>query len=98
VQTALELAHPRWFHVPLVVDENGERLAKRRGDLALAHLRDAGVDPRAVVAWAARVSGLGSIERARADELIATFDLGRLPRENVRLTRADRAALLQARA
>ena len=98
VQTALELAHPRWFHVPLVVDENGERLAKRRGDLALAHLRDAGVDPRAIVAWAARVSGIGSIERARADELIARFDLARLPSDNVRLTRADCDALMRARA
>jgi len=98
VQTALDLAHPRWFHVPLVVDENGERLAKRRGDLALSHLRESGVDPRAVVAWVARVSGQDRIEPARASEWIERFDLARLPRENVRLNQADCAELMRARA
>jgi glutamyl-tRNA synthetase len=98
VQTALELPHPRWFHVPLVVDESGERLAKRRGDLALSHLREIGVDPRAVVAWAARVSGQGAIERARAREVLERFDLSRLTRENVRLTRADCEELMRTRA
>jgi glutamyl-tRNA synthetase len=54
VHRALGGEPPRWWHVPLVVDAEGRRLAKRRGDLALASLRAAGV-PAArvvgVVAW-----------------------------------------------
>jgi glutamyl-tRNA synthetase len=97
LQEALGLAHPRWFHVPLVLDANGERLAKRRDDLALAALRARGVDPRALVAWAARSAGQECAERARADELLAGFDLARLPHEPVRLGPAALALLEQAR-
>lgn len=39
-------------HLPLVVDASGRRLAKRSRDLALSSLREAGVAPRAVLAWA----------------------------------------------
>src|SRR5262245_23543624 len=38
LQRALGLAHPSWFHVPLVLGPDGERLAKRAGSLALAAL------------------------------------------------------------
>lgn len=37
---------PRWAHVPLVVNEQGQRLAKRDGALAIAELREAGVSPQ----------------------------------------------------
>ena len=95
---ALGLARPRWVHVPLVVDEHGERLAKRRGDLSLAELRAQGVDPRAVVAWAARASGQTCGERAEAAEITPHFDLGRLPRSPAVLTAAEHAALTRSRA
>jgi len=83
VQEALGLPHPRWFHVPLVVDEGGRRLAKRTDALALAQLREAGVDARAVVAWIARRSGIADAEPCRAGELIRAFDLARVPRTPV---------------
>jgi glutamyl-tRNA synthetase len=88
VQELLELPHPCWFHVPLVVAEDGERLAKRRGSMALAELRAAGFDPRAVVAWAARSSGqldptARNANLVRPEELLATFDIARVPRESV---------------
>lgn len=54
VYRALGAAPPRWWHVPLVVDADGRRLAKRRGDLSLAALREAGVPAERVVgliAW-----------------------------------------------
>lgn len=97
LQRALGLAHPDWFHVPLVLDETGQRLAKRRGDLALAGLRAAGVDGRAVVAWAARSAGLATPERARPAELLTGFDLTRIPRAPVRLGAAELASLAHAR-
>lgn len=55
---ALGLAAPRFAHVPLVTGPDGRRLAKRHGDTRLSHLRDRGVDPAAVVRWAAATSGL----------------------------------------
>jgi glutamyl-tRNA synthetase len=94
LQRALGLPHPRWFHVPLVLDEHGARLAKRRGDLALASLRAAGVDPRRLVAWAARSAGLACPEPTTARELVPSFDLARLPRAPVRLTAGELATLL----
>jgi glutamyl-tRNA synthetase len=96
LQRALGLSHPRWFHVPLVVGEDGERLAKRRGDLALGALRAAGVDPRRLVAWAARSAGLACPEPAAARELLPRFDLARLPRSPVRLAHADVDSLLRS--
>jgi len=98
LQEHLDLPHPEWIHVPLVVDAGGRRLAKRAGDLALAELRARGVDPRAVVAWAARSAGLDAPERAGAPELLGAFDLERLPREPVRLAPRDLDRLLAARA
>jgi glutamyl-tRNA synthetase len=80
VQRALGLPHPRWFHVPLVVDENGRRLAKREAALSLDELRAAGTDPRQIVAWAAKSAGMPVEGLVTARELIARFDLSRVPR------------------
>jgi len=96
LQDVLGLPHPRWFHVPLVLASDGERLAKRRGDLALAALRAAGADPRALVAWAARSAGQECGERVRAVEVTPNFDLGRVPREPVRIA-AEELERLAAR-
>ena len=97
LQRALELPHPDWFHVPLVVDAEGRRLAKRADDLSLAELRETGVDPRAVVAWAARSAGLDAPGRVGATEVVPVFDLARLPREPVRLDPETVSRLKQAR-
>ena len=97
VQAALGLPHPAWFHVPLVVDESGRRLAKREADLSLAELRAGGTDPRAIVAWAAHSAGMPSSERCTPGELTAHFDLTRVPREPLRLSASVVSALKQAR-
>ncbi len=78
---ALGLPPPRFAHVPLVVGEDGERLAKRHGALSLGELRARGADPRAVAGLLAALSGLAPEgTRASPRELVAGFDLGRLPR------------------
>lgn len=97
VQAALGLPRPRWVHVPLVHGADGGRLAKRRGGDTLADLREAGVDPRAVVAWAARSAGLDAPERAAPAELTASFALERVTRAPHRLADAELAALRAAR-
>ena len=79
---ALGLAPPRFAHVPLVVGEDGERLAKRHGALSLGELRARGADPRAVVGMLAELSGLAPPgARVTPPELVAGFSLARLPRE-----------------
>jgi glutamyl-tRNA synthetase len=42
---ALGLTVPEFFHCPLVIDENGVRLAKRHDALSLRALRERGVNP-----------------------------------------------------
>jgi glutamyl-tRNA synthetase len=75
LQERLGLARPTWAHVGLVVDARGERLAKRRGDLALAELRRAGVDPRDLAAWAARSVGLELGPRIAPGDVLPHFRL-----------------------
>ena len=93
LQEALGLPHPVWIHVPLVLDERGQRLAKRTDALSLQALRERGVDPRAVVAWAARSAGQPCEGLLHPSGVVHTFDLSRLPPNPVRLT-ADEIARL----
>jgi len=86
VQQALELPHPAWFHLPLVTDASGRRLAKREADLSLAELRARGTDPRAIVAWVAQSTGIAAGERISAAELVSTFQLSSVPHEPVALS------------
>ncbi|MGH7806016.1 MAG: tRNA glutamyl-Q(34) synthetase GluQRS, partial [Candidatus Binatia bacterium] len=82
---ALGLRGPaRWAHVPFLLDREGGRMAKRDASLALATLRENGVDPRRVVGLLARTAGLAAAVRALAPrELVDAFDLARVRREDV---------------
>lgn len=79
---ALGLPEPRFFHVPLVVGPDGERLAKRHGAITLAELRERGFSSRSIVGRLAH--GAGLLEEPREvepRELIERFDVARLRRE-----------------
>ncbi|HKY36971.1 MAG TPA: tRNA glutamyl-Q(34) synthetase GluQRS [Polyangiaceae bacterium] len=97
LQQALGLPGVTYCHVPLVVDETGRRLAKRHDDLSLAELRASGTDPRAIVAWAARSSGIAAEPRATPAEVLPAFALSSLPREPIQLDALAVAALRAAR-
>jgi glutamyl-tRNA synthetase len=59
VAQGLGFAAPAWFHVALVPDERGVRLAKRHDALAIRTLREAGKTPAEVIAMAeARVTSV----------------------------------------
>jgi len=97
LQRALGLPHPRWIHVPLVVDEHGRRLAKRADDLSLGELREHGTDPRAIVSWVAGTAGMAAPARVTPQEALGSFDLSSLPREPVRLDPAQIKLLREAK-
>jgi glutamyl-tRNA synthetase len=91
---ALGVAPPRFAHVPLVLDEDGARLAKRHGALSVGELRERGADPREVVALLAELSGLGAGGRVEPRALAGGFALSALPRAPAVLEagRAERLA------
>jgi glutamyl-tRNA synthetase len=83
---ALGLPAPRFAHVPLVVADDGERLAKRTGARSLGELREAGVAAEAVVGLLAASCGLvGAGTTCSAAELVEGFSWARLPRGPARL-------------
>ncbi len=62
---ALDLPVPRQSHVPLVLDAQGERLAKRDGAVTLRELRNQGMSPERICRWAARSAGFTETEHDR---------------------------------
>lgn len=86
---------PSYAHVPLLLDEEGERLAKRHNSLSLRYLREQGVDPRRIVGMLGMLAGLGASAHAVSPaELLPAFDWSRLPRQDVRLQNSHLRDLL----
>jgi hypothetical protein len=74
--------------VPLVVDAEGERLAKRRDvPLTIAELADAGVEAQAVSEWVASSLMPGGAEAAvTVADLVDRFDWSTVPRTPIVVT------------
>lgn len=91
---ALNLTPPAFIHVPLVVSEEGRRLAKRHGDTRISALRAAGITPEQVIgllAWWCGWAAWG--ERLTLRDLLPRFDLATLRREPAVLTPQVKAAM-----
>ena len=86
----LGYAVPSYAHIPLLLDGEGQRLAKRHQSLSLRVLRERGADPRRIVGLLARLAGLNprgwSVLPA---ELLPDFALERLPGADQRVTDQD---------
>jgi glutamyl-tRNA synthetase len=80
---ALRLPAPEFFHVPLVLGEDGKRLAKREGAFALAELRERGLPAERVLGLLAAWSGLGDGTAVSLEELVKRFRPEALPRAPV---------------
>jgi glutamyl-tRNA synthetase len=80
LQEALGLAHPDWVHLPLVGDESGRRLAKRAGSMALHALRASGVEPGAIIRWAAHSLGMPS-DGQSAQDFVGELDWDSVPKK-----------------
>lgn len=98
--TALGAAPPRFAHEALLVGSEG-KLSKRLGSLGVDALREAGVEPQALVALLARLGTSRPVDpQLPLDELVAGFDLatfGRAPArfDEEELARAN-AAIVHA--
>ena len=97
IARALGLPEPRYFHVPLVLDGTGRRLAKRADDLSLEALRASGTDPRAITQWVMASAGFDAGERSTPREALRLFELSRLCREPVLLSDTMLSRLRRAR-
>ena len=64
---------PHFFHHPLIVKPDGEKLSKASRDSGVRELRAAGASPAAVIGLAAKAVGLA--DRGRPVEAEATGDL-----------------------
>lgn len=69
---------PRHIHVPLVLGDDGRRLAKRNRSVHLQFLRESGVSAERFRRWLAVSVGLP--DTADLGELVRAFDWAKLPR------------------
>jgi glutamyl-tRNA synthetase len=74
----LGFAVPTFAHVPLVVDDQGKRLAKRDSSEGLAPLRAAGMNPSQIIGQFAE--SLGLVEKGRS---IRTTELAQVYNQNL---------------
>ncbi|MDB5726599.1 MAG: glutamate--tRNA ligase [Novosphingobium sp.] len=87
--TALGTQPPRFAHEALLVGAEG-KLSKRLGSLGMAELREAGIEPAALVALLARLGTSDPVDPALgADELAASFDLSRFGRAPARFDEVE---------
>jgi glutamyl-tRNA synthetase len=84
---------PRYYHLPLVVGEDGRRLAKRHGDSRVSHYRELGVSAERIIGLVAEWCGLGERRERTAAEFLARFDLAKLPRGPIVFNSTDDAWL-----
>lgn len=83
----LGLPAPAVGHVPLVIGEDGRRLAKRHGDTRIAVLREQKHDSRRLVGFLAQSLGLIEVaEPITPRELLAEFDWQKMARNPFVLT------------
>lgn len=87
---------PNYWHVPLVLGEDGRRLAKRHGDTRLATYREAGVPAEQIIGliafWAGMIKNRMPMS---ATEFARGFDITALPHSAVTFTKDDHAWLME---
>lgn len=89
--TALGAQPPRFAHEALLVGAEG-KLSKRLGSLGMAELREAGIEPQAVIALLARLGTSDPVDPALdADALAASFNLAHFGRAPARFDEAELA-------
>lgn len=87
---ALGATPPAFGHHGLLIGADGSALSKRTGALAISSFREAGIEPMAVLSYAALIGTSDAIEpHANVDELAALFDLGKVSTAPARFDLAE---------
>lgn len=79
LQRVLGLPTPEYAHVPLVLNQDNVRLAKRDGAVTIAQLKEFGWTPADLVHLIGRSLGMGEVRSSA--EFLAAFKPGELPRD-----------------
>lgn len=74
---------PEYYHVPLLVDDQGRRLSKRDRDLDLGELRKTHTAPQLLGKLAYAAGILPTCRPVTAKELVGEFDWDKIRRENI---------------
>ena len=74
----------RFAHLPLLLDEHGEKLSKRTGGVSLRSLRADGIEAGALASYLARLGTSDDPVPLTFDELAASQDLGHVSRTQPR--------------
>jgi glutamyl-tRNA synthetase len=81
---------PAYAHYSLLSGADGKGLSKRLGSLSIASMRESGLEAMAVVSLAALLGTSDSIHPCtNYDELVESFDLGKLSRAPARFDEAE---------
>ena len=95
IYEAMEWTPPRWWHLPLIVGEDGKRLAKRHGDSRLSSYRAQGVQSERIIGLVATWCG---IQENRApmskDTFCRMIDHTKISSTNIVYTKEDEQWLL----
>ena len=87
IQRLFGFEPPRFLHIPLLLDEDGKRMAKRDFSLSLRQIRQH-YAPEEVVGRLGYLAGLQASPAPKtAAELLALFDPEKLPREDIVMPR-----------
>lgn len=87
---ALGARPPRFAHHALMVGEAGEKLSKRAGGLSAAELRDAGVEPAALLSYLARIGSSAPVVPVwRLEDAAEGFDLSTFGLSPTRVSREE---------
>ncbi|MEM9659841.1 MAG: tRNA glutamyl-Q(34) synthetase GluQRS [Planctomycetota bacterium] len=84
----------QYWHLPLVVGEDGRRLAKRHGDSRIAKYRSDGASPNRVIGLLAEWCGVGPRAEMTAGDFLSQFRLDRVPHTPIIYRRSDDEWLL----
>ncbi len=85
---------PTFAHVPLVMGQDGRRLAKRHGGIQLSQLRESGLPSQQIVSWAAQSAGMvdSAVDSYAGQprqpcDWVESFSWDNLPRQQVVIER-----------
>lgn len=86
LQERLNLPHPQYGHVPLLLAPDGRRLAKRDRDQELGQLQSRFTAPQIVGTLAHAAGLLDREEEVAPEELLPLFRWDKLPRKDLTLS------------